>query len=143
MSVEENKRIVRRFVDALNTEDLDALADLIAADAIDHTPLPGQAPGFEGMKQALRIFTTAFPDLQLGVADLVAEGDRVVLRGTTSGTHRGEFLGIPPTGRRVWVTGTAIIRLAGGKMVERWGITDDVTMMQQLGVIPGPGPAPA
>jgi steroid delta-isomerase-like uncharacterized protein len=143
MSIEENKAIVRRLYDtfgrAVSTGNFGLLDELIAADAVDHNPVPGQAPGLEGVKQVFTMFQTSFPDLHFVVEDQIAEGDKVVSRLTAYGTHQGDFQGLPPTGKSTTQTGIDILRLEGGKVVERWGEFDNLGLMQQLGVIPGPG----
>ena len=103
---------------------------------IEHNPVPGQAPGLDGMKEFMGMFFAAFPDLDSTIDLLIAEGDIVAGRMTTTGTHTGEFMGIPATGKRVTFTETHIVRIANGKAVEHWGNSDDMGMMQQLGVIP-------
>lgn len=139
MSVEENKTRVRQIYEAISKGDLMALDHLLTADFVDHNPDPGQAPGLEGVKQGFAMFRTAFPDFQITLEDMIAEGDKVATRVTGRGTHKGEFQGIPPTGKQVTVAGIDIIRCAGGKCVERWGAFDNLGMMQQLGVVPPPG----
>ncbi len=131
MSTETNEDLVRRFMgDLLNPDAPDQFA---ASDMIDHS---GQGSGREGVKQALGLFASAFPDWHTTIEDLIAEGDKVVMRGVASGTHRGVFMGIPPTGRRVTVSGVHICRIKDGKIVEHWAEADYLGMMQQLGVIP-------
>lgn len=139
MSAEENKTRVRQIYQAMSKGDLMALDHLLTADFVDHNPDPGQAPGLEGVKQGFTMFRTAFPDFQITLEDMIAEGDKVATRVTSRGTHKGEFQGIPPTGKQVTVTGIDIIRCAGGKCVERWGAFDNLGLMQQLGVVPPPG----
>ena len=139
MSVEGNKTRVRQIYEAISKGDLMALDHLLTADFVDHNPDPGQAPGLEGVKQGFTMFRTAFPDFQITLEDMIAEGDKVATRVTGHGTHKGEFQGIPPTGKQVTVTGIDIIRCAGGKCVERWGAFDNLGMMQQLGVVPPSG----
>jgi steroid delta-isomerase-like uncharacterized protein len=139
MSAEENKAIARRGYEAINQNNLDALDEVVASDMIDHDPAPGQAPGLEGVKQYFSSLHSAFPDVQLNVEDMIAEGDKVVARLSVSGTHQGEFMGIDPTGNRVTITGIDLLRIVDGKIVEHWGNFDDLGMMQQLGVIPEPG----
>jgi steroid delta-isomerase-like uncharacterized protein len=143
MSVEENKAIARRmyeaFGQAVSTGNWAALDAVLAADAIDHNPVPGQGPGLEGVKQVFAVFAAGFPDLHFTVEDMIAEGDKVVSRLTMHGTHRGDFEGIAPTGKSITQTGIDILRLVGGKVIERWGEFDNLGLMQQLGVIPAPG----
>ena len=138
MSPEENKAIVHRAYEAINQNNLDALDELVASDIVDHDPVPGQGPGLEGVKQYFSSMHTAFPDFQMDVEDMIAEGDKVVARVKVGGTHQGEFMGIDPTGNRVTITGVDILRIAEGKIVEHWGKFDDLSMMQQLGVISEP-----
>jgi steroid delta-isomerase-like uncharacterized protein len=142
MSAEENKAIIRRFVDEVfNTGNMAAADELAAPDFLDHNPFPGTPPGLEGYKQGMRLFRAAFPDLEFILEDQIAEGDKVVARWTVRATHQGEVMGIPPTGKRVTVTGIDIVRFAGGKMVESWNLWDTLGLLQQLGVMPTPGQA--
>ncbi len=137
---EENKALARRYVEeVINKGNLAVIDELAAADFVEHSPFPGQAPGIEGEEQLIGMMRAAFPDLHSTIEDLIAEGDKVVLRATTRGTHKGEFMGIPPTGKQVTVTEIHIIRFVGGKGVEHWGEVDMMGMMQQLGVAPTPG----
>ena len=136
---EQNKALNRRFYEACNDNNLDAFDELMAADAVDHDLPPGLPPGRDGVKAFLGMFLSAFPDLTFTIEDQIAEGDRVVTRWTATGTHNGELMGIPATGKQVTVTGLDINRFSGGKSVEHWGQFDQMGMMQQLGVIPMPG----
>ena len=138
---EENKRLFARFIEeAMNKGNLAAVDEMVAADAIEHDPaFPGQAPGAEGMKQIVTMFRGAFPDLHVHVEDLIAEGDKVVGRLVSHGTHKGELMGIAATGKEISISEMHIVRISGGKMVEHWGIADNMTMMQQLGVAPAQG----
>jgi steroid delta-isomerase-like uncharacterized protein len=138
---EENKTIIRRlFEDFATKGDLSVADELIAEDMVDHNPPgPNIAPGPEGLKQVFAARWTAFPDLRVTVEDQVAEGDKVVTRSTISGTHKGEFMGIPASGKSFSIGAVAIFRIEDGKIVERWGETDIIGMMQQLGVVPSPG----
>lgn len=142
MSIEENKAIVRRFYDALlNEKSLDRLDEFVAQDYIDHAALPGQAPGLEGAKQRWAMWLTAVPDLRSTINDMFGEGDRVLARWTGEGTHQGRLLGIPPSGRHLRFGGMSIFRVAEGKVAEQWEELDKVNLMQQLGVLPEPGPS--
>ena len=138
---EENKVISRRFYEQFfNQGNLSVADELLAADALDHNPPgPGFATGQEGVKQVVTMFRSAFPDLHLTIEDQIAEGDRVASRLTARGTHRGELMGIPPTGKTVTIGLVDILRLEGGQIVERWGQVDMLGMLQQLGVVPQPG----
>jgi steroid delta-isomerase-like uncharacterized protein len=134
---EENKAVAKELVEVFNRGDLDALDRLVAADFVDHDPSRASLPpGPEGIKQAWSMFRAAFPDLRGEVTDMVAEGDMVAVRAEMRGTHRGELMGIPPTGNRITITLLDINRLRDGKLVERWAQADMLGMMQQLGVVP-------
>ena len=134
---EENKAVVRRFMGVFETGDLSVLDEVLASNYVDHNPFPEQAPGPEGMKEMLGMMRAIFPDMAVTAEDMIAEGDKVVVRWTGTGTHRGEFMGIPATGNKVTVTGIGIDRLVDGKIVEHWEQFDTMGMMQQLGAIPG------
>lgn len=136
MSVQENKTIARRFVgEVFNKDNLDAIEDYIAPDFIDHNPPPGASPDLQGIKEAVTAFRAAFPDMQILIEDEIGEEDKVVLRTTIYGTQEGDFLGIAPTGKCTAISSIDILRIADGKIVEHWGISDQLTLLQQLGVI--------
>jgi steroid delta-isomerase-like uncharacterized protein len=136
----ENKTIAQRFnEDVWGRGDEAALEELLDPDFVDHGALPGQSPDREGHRQTLVVFRNAFPDLQVTTEDIVAEGEKVVSRWTARGTHQGELMGIAPTGKEVTITGIDVLRIAEGKVVERWAEYNDLEMMQQLGVVPEPG----
>jgi steroid delta-isomerase-like uncharacterized protein len=140
MSAEHNKRIARRVFEEVWNEANFATADaLVDPDYINHAPgLPGMPPGSEGLKYLVSTFRAAFPDLQMTVEDQIAEGDRVATRWTMRGTHTGAFLGIPPTGKAVASTGINIERIIDGTVVEHWRGSDELGLLQQLGVVPAP-----
>ena len=138
MSVEENKTIARRFNDEVwDGGDEAALDELFAEDAVDHGAIPGQPPGREGHKYQLNLFRTAFPDLHVTSEDIFSEGDKVAYRWTGRGTHQGELMGIAPTGKEVTFRGIDVLRIAEGKVVERWSEYNALEAMQQMGVVPG------
>jgi steroid delta-isomerase-like uncharacterized protein len=141
MSTEQNKVTVRQMVEEIfNRGNLSRIDEFLAPDFVEREELPPGIPrNREGVMQFLSIFRSAFPDFQATIDDMVAEGDKVVIRQTFSGTHKGEFMGIPPTGKRVSYGVIDIIRLADGKLVEHWGQMDTMGMMQQLGAAPAPG----
>lgn len=143
MSVETNKAIARRWnEDLFNViAAVDVAEEFVSPDFLDHSGPPWQPPGLAGAKWIAQVFRQAFPDLHSKVDDIVAEGDRVVVRWSGGGTHEGELFGIPPTGKEIRAAGIHIFRIANGKIVEHWGNSDDLGMMQQLGVIPGPAAA--
>jgi steroid delta-isomerase-like uncharacterized protein len=139
MSVEANKAITRRIpVEVFNEGDLGAADEVIAADYTEHVPMPGAPPGLAGFKQYVTMLRAAFPDLHYTVEDEIGEDDRVVGRMTVRGTHRGAFLGIPPTGKQVTWTEIHVGRVVDGKLVEHWANADMLSLLQQIGAIPGP-----
>lgn len=121
----------------LNDKSVTAVDKYIAADVVEHNPIPGQAPGLEGEKKTFTEMYTAFPDLSATVDIMISEGDMVMARITMSGTHSGDFAGMPATGKHFSGTGIDLFRITNGKITERWGNFDDLGMMQQLGMIPG------
>jgi steroid delta-isomerase-like uncharacterized protein len=137
MSTDENKTLIRSFYEEVfNKRNLDAIDDFYAPDHIDHTLPPGLLVGPEGTKQAIAMTLLGFPDLRVTIEDMIAEGDKVVIRFTTYGTLQGTLGGIPPTGKRVAVPTIEITRIADGKIVEDWGLDDRLGMLQQLGLVP-------
>ena len=139
MSTDANRAIVRRFIEeVLGRGNFAALAELAAPDCADHADASGAAPCPEAIAQFLVVWRDAFPDLAISIEDLAAAGDRVTARWTLRGTHRGAFLGVPPTGRRVAVAGTERYRLAEGRIVERRATVDTAGLLHQLGA-PAPG----
>jgi steroid delta-isomerase-like uncharacterized protein len=143
MSTEAHKALARRvFEEVLNGRNLDLLDQVATPDYIEHNPLPGQRTGIDGIRDRYTMVLTAF-DPQFTVEDLVAEGDRVVLRWSQSGTHVGQFLGMPPTGRSYRTSGIEIWRVENGKLTEHWDVVDVFGQLQQLGLVPQPGGVPA
>lgn len=141
MSLEQNKALVRRlFKEDLNEADQETRSrvadEIVAVDFVDHTNPPELQYGLESHKQIVTILHTSFPDLHWEYEEPIAEGDKVAMRVTMYATHNGEFFGIPPTGKQVKVSGSHILRVANGKIAEHWGNSDDLGMMQQLGVVP-------
>ena len=137
MSTEENKKLVRRYQEAYNTGKLDELDGILAPELVSHNHLPGAPTGLVGAKAVHQGLLAAFPDCRTTIEDLVAEGDRVVMRGTLTGTNTGSFMGAPPTGKSFKVTTMSVFRIASGKIVEHWGVVDGTGVMQQLGLLPG------
>jgi steroid delta-isomerase-like uncharacterized protein len=137
MSAKENKAIVRRWNEAINTRDVKVLDELASSNYVLHTP--GGARGLEDLKRSMPTARSAFPDVRITIEDEVAEGDKVVVRYTIRGTHKGEFMGIAPTGKLVTWTGTSIYRIENGRIAEDWFNHDNLGMMQQLGAIPKMG----
>jgi predicted ester cyclase len=142
MSIEENKANARRAAEEVMNKGNMSLADeMVAADYVGHQPGLPDFKGPEGFRQYFTMMRTAFPDVHLTVEDIFAEGDKVVMRYTARGTHKGEFMSIAPTGKQVTMTGTVISHHVGGKQVEAWVSLDQLGMLQQLGVVPPMGQA--
>ncbi|GAC1361414.1 MAG: ester cyclase [Ktedonobacteraceae bacterium] len=137
MSTEDNKVLTRRGYDALNERNWAAFDALLALDMVFHNAST-TTQGREPYKQFISRYFTAFPDACLTIEDIIAEGDNAVVRQTFQGTHKGDLMGIPPTGKQANTTGISIFRWANGKVVEQWSNYDDLGLMQQLGVIPAP-----
>ena len=141
MSSETNKTVSRRFFEEVFSRGrLNLLDEIIAKDHVNSGPgsLPGLPNGPEGTKQLVTVYRNAFPDVDFTINEQIAEGDKVVTRWTAKGTHKGELMGTPATGKSATVTGIAVDRLVNGKIAESWGIFDQFGMLQQLGVIPTP-----
>ncbi|GAC1425408.1 MAG: ester cyclase [Ktedonobacteraceae bacterium] len=142
MSPEENKSIIRRFHGEVfsegNLAPIDELCDVNWTYHDPSDPL-GQWPrGPQGARQLVNLYRSAFPDLHFTIEDEIAEGDKVVQRWTVRGTHKGDLMGIPPTGKQVTSTGMTIVRIANGKIMDDWANFDLFGMLQQLGAIPIP-----
>ncbi|MBE0411193.1 MAG: ester cyclase [Anaerolineales bacterium] len=136
---EQNKRIARRaFEEVMSQGDLAIADELYTADYFGHSSI-GDVIGPEGVKQFVSMLRGAFPGPEATVEGQVAEGDRVATRWITRGTHKGEFQGIPPTGRQVAITGITILRVANDKLLEGWSNADMLGMLQQLGAVSEPG----
>jgi steroid delta-isomerase-like uncharacterized protein len=141
MSTEQNKALTRQIMEEVfNRGNIELVDKLFAPDFVEHEELPPGIPsGIEAVKTLPTVFRSAFPDFQIAIDDVTAEGEKVVVRSTWSGTHKGEFMGIPPSGKSVSFGVYDTIRFAGGKVVEHWGQMNEMSLMQQLGVIPAPG----
>jgi steroid delta-isomerase-like uncharacterized protein len=136
MSTENNKLLVRRLYDeVLNQQRADSVAELATPDYVEHDPVPGQGEGLAGLTDRIRLLTSAFAP-RFEIEDLVAEGDRVVVRWTHTGTHIGDFAGIPPTGRSFQIAGIDIYRIESGRLAEHWHVIDELRLLQQIGVVP-------
>jgi steroid delta-isomerase-like uncharacterized protein len=137
---EENKALALSLIQEVwGKKNLDNLDKFIAADIVDPELPPGFPAGRDGMKAFPGMFLNAFPDTNMVAEDQIAEGDLVVTRWVATGTHKGELMGIPATGKKITVEGIDIHRISGGKSVEHWLQFDQMGMIQQLGVIPAPG----
>jgi steroid delta-isomerase-like uncharacterized protein len=142
MSLERNKQTARKLYELLNLGQVDGIGELIAEDYREHDPLPGQGGGREGALDRYSLITTALAP-HFTVEDVVAEGDRAVVRWTNAGTHVADFAGIPPTGRTFTINGIDIYRLDdAGRISEHWDVVDQLSMIRQLGLLPEPSAAP-
>ena len=140
MSAEENKAIVRRINDEVwNKGNLDVIDELIADDAvISVVGAPQEIRGPAGFREFVTMYRTAFPDLRITVDEQIGEGDVVVNRWTATGTHEGDLMGIPATGKQATTAGVNINRISGGKLVQGWGLFDQLGLLQQLGAVSVP-----
>ena len=139
MSEEENNAVIRRWIEAYNERDWQAEAEVLAPGFVAHvSAAPGPLEGLEAWRQFSGPFAEAFPDLRLTVEDIAAEGETVAARVAFRGTHRGEFQGIPPSGKEVSFSSMEFNRVVGGKVEEHWVELDLFGLMQQLGAIPEP-----
>ena len=134
---EENKELERRMYEEIyNKKNLGAVEQFYAADWVCHPWPPGMPPSLDGMKQSMKHDYLALPDMQVRLEDMLAEGDKIACRWTATATHKGEFMGMPPTNKQLTITGVHIDRIAGGKIVETWNYSDMMGLMQQLGMKP-------
>ncbi|MEV4179081.1 ester cyclase [Nonomuraea sp. NPDC049709] len=135
-----NKEIFRHFHEAVNSGDAEIISktfdEVVAPDVLFHAPVPSEATGLQALKDVWAVLLRAFPDIHVAIEDLIAEGDKVVSRNTVTGTHLGEFRGLPPTGRSITYNEIFIVRLDGGRVVEIWGVVDTLSQLRQLGAIP-------
>jgi steroid delta-isomerase-like uncharacterized protein len=136
----DNAAIIRQFIErVLNKGEIDDAGRYVWEDVVEQVPLPGQGPGLKGLQDVLRGMKAAFPDMHWTIEEQITEGDRVMSRFVWTGTHRGPFLGIPASGKRVTVWGVVIDRLVDKRIKDTRIIMDTLGMMGQMGVIPGPG----
>lgn len=136
MSLEENKAVVRRFFELMNSGELDRLTEVCAPDLQWHGGSMGDYNGSETALEMAKGFFASFPDMQTAIDHILAEGDKVVAHFTSHGIHGGDLMGIPPTGKTVTVTGLAHYRIANGQIAEEWHVQDSLGMLQQVGAIP-------
>ena len=142
MDVDAMKRFAVERVEALfNRQEVERIPEFVTDDYVNHEAWEGEDPGHEGFMLRMRRLYEAFPDLHMQVEDVIAEGDLVAYRATFTGTHRGELLGMPPTGRSFRVQHMHFLRLRHGRACEHWAVRDDLGMLQQLGIVPAPGSA--
>ncbi len=135
MAREENIAAQEKFGQAANTGNFDLFDEVVAPDAVDHDPAPDQGRGPEGFKTFFGMMRNAFPDLGIAVDQMVADDENVAIAYTVTGTHQGEFQGVEPTGKSISVRGCQISRFEDGKLVERWGSSDELGILQQLDTV--------
>jgi len=132
------KGVMRRLYDAFNAGDQHALDAIVADGFVEHEDTPGIPPGKDGLKQFVAMLHKAFPDVVFRVADVASEADKVWARVVVTGTQRGDYFGIPPTGRTIHIEVFDVCRIAGSQITEHWGLSDQMGVMRQLGVLPPP-----
>lgn len=134
----DNDSTMRSAYERISAGDIDGFGELVADDFVEHEPLPGLPPTKEGTLAYFRLLLSAFPDMRMEVEDLITDGDKSVARVKASATHNGEFMGLPATGKRAEIQLIDIMRIDGeGRFSEHWGVADMLSLMQQLGAVPG------
>lgn len=138
----DHSTTMRRAYELISEGDIDGFGGLVAAGFVEHEETPGIPPTKEGVLELFRGYRATFPDMRMDVEEIIASGDKTVARVTVSGTQDGEFMGMPPSGRRVQVRLIDIMRFDDdGLIAEHWGVVDMLSMLQQLGAIPQGAPA--
>lgn len=136
MSKERNVNAQKKFGEAINTGNLEMIRDLVASNVKDHDPAPMQGQGPQGYIDFFTMMRNSFPDLNVEVEHMVTDEENVAFAYTISGTHKGEFMGVSPTGKSISARGVQIGRFENGKLVERYGSSDELGILKQLGVNP-------
>lgn len=132
---EQNKQICLTFLDEVhNKHNLKAINDYVSKDVVSHDPMPNQKAGTEGVKETMELFRSAFPDKHITINDSMAEHDKVMVKLTCFGTHKGDFMGMPATNNPIAYEEVLIFRMKDGKIVEHWAVADAMALLQQLGV---------
>jgi steroid delta-isomerase-like uncharacterized protein len=143
---ETNKATIKRFHDATNTRDPELISktidEVFHPDVLVRTPLPIGATGAQAMREVWARLLRVYPDLHVTIEDLLADGDKVVSRNTVTGTHQGDYMGHPPTGKPITYSEIFIFRFADGRIAETWGVVDVFSQVKQIGVIPAPDEPP-
>jgi steroid delta-isomerase-like uncharacterized protein len=133
----DSKALAQRwFTEVVNQGNEEVIDEICASNFVDHDPLPGTGADRDGIHQFVQLIRSAFPDLETTIDDMLAEGDRLAVRSTFRGTHEGDFMGIPATGRKVEVANYDFVRLENDQAVEHWGTIDSAALMEQLGAVP-------
>ena len=136
MSQADEETVRRVMEEVFNKGNLAVIDEVVDANYVEHNPMPDQPAGLPGLKAMVNMLRTAFPDLQMPIEDLFSTGDRVVIRGKMTGTHKGEFMGTPPSGNKIDAMYIDIVRFANGKAVEHWGLMEEMTLAMQTGMLP-------
>lgn len=135
LTPDQMRELVRKQIEELwGKSDKDLIPEMYAEDIVDHNPLPGQTPGHAGLREAIDVFSTAFPDIEMQLHGVLADGDYAVDFWTFRATHLGSFAGMPPTGKRVEFNGIDVVKVRDGKIAEIWHVEDMAKMLDQLGV---------
>ncbi len=138
----EHEQLVQRFYEeVVNAGDVGKIDELVSEDFVEHEEFPGISQDREGVKDFFRLLRSGFPDVHFTAEDVISEGELAAARFTMTGTHEGEFMGVPSTGKQVTVSGIDILRVRDGKCVEHWGQFDAMGLLQQLGALPAPAEA--
>jgi steroid delta-isomerase-like uncharacterized protein len=138
----DNEAALRHFFEQINAGDADAAVELLADGFVEHEAMPGLEPNKEGARQLFRMMIAGFPDWRFDAEDILTSGDKLVARSRVTGTNKGEFMGMPATGKSINIQAIDIVRFGNdGLAVEHWGVMDMMSMMQQLGVVPQGPPA--
>jgi len=124
------------YSEVMNEGNEDLIDELCAENFVDHDPLPGTGPDRQGIHDFVKLIRSAFPDLETTVDEIIAEGDRIAVRSTFRGTHEGDFMGIPATGKKVEVSNYDFVRFENDQAAEHWGTIDSAALMEQLGAVP-------
>ncbi len=135
MSKDANTAAQEHLARNINAGNVDSAVQSFAQDAVDHDPAPGQGPGREGFRTFWKALTSAFPDAHIEPRHAVIDDEHAVVAYTLTGTHQGDFQGIAPTGRRIEINGVQVARLENGEIVERWGASDELGILKQLGAL--------
>jgi steroid delta-isomerase-like uncharacterized protein len=138
MSKEVNLAALGKFAEAAGTGKYELFNEVVSTENIDHDPAHGQVAGPEGYRMFFSGMRTAFPDMSVALETMVADEESIAIAYTLTGTHNGPLMGIPPTGKKIKIRGMQIAKFKDGKMVERWGSSDELGMLQQLGILEAP-----
>jgi steroid delta-isomerase-like uncharacterized protein len=126
----------RWFGEVVSEGKLEVVDELCSADYVEHDPFPGTSADIDGLKESITIIRSAFPDIEATADEIIVEGDRLAVRSTMRGTHDGDFMGVPASGKKIEVANYDFVRFEGDKAVEHWGVIDSAALMEQIGAVP-------